>query len=133
MKLRLSSSGCETRPVREPARPVVSLALEVGIGGIAKGYIMDRVSAVLRARGFPNHLVSAGGDMVAAGMKGAERWKIGIRDPRSDGIVATVSLSDEAISTSGNYERYFIKDGKRYHHILDPKSGMPAKASLRSP
>lgn len=65
--------------------------------------------------------------MFASGSKFGEAWKIGIRHPRSEGVIATLRLKDEAISTSGNYERFFIKEGVRYHHILDPKTGRPAQ------
>jgi FAD:protein FMN transferase len=97
------------------------------LGGISKGFIADRVSAVLTAAGFPDHLIACGGDLRISGRKGGAKWKVGIRDPASPNVWGTLEAEDEGISTAGNYERFFVKDGVRYHHILDPKSGMPAR------
>jgi thiamine biosynthesis lipoprotein len=101
--------------------------MKISLGGIAKGYIVDRASKVLRGRGFSNHLVVAGGDLYAAGRKGDRRWRIGVRHPGEKRIYGTIELENEAMATSGNYERFFIKGGVRYHHILDPKTGQPAR------
>jgi len=96
-------------------------------GGIAKGYAVDRAVDVLRQRGITSGLVAIAGDIRGFGPK---TWRIGIRDPRPESggedIMAVVQLRDRAISTSGDYERFFEMDGKRYHHILDPKTGLPA-------
>jgi thiamine biosynthesis lipoprotein len=99
------------------------------VGGIAKGYTVDRMHALLDSLGFANHIVSAGGDMRVGGRKGKEPWVLGIRHPRDpEGLAGTLSLAEpHAISTSGDYERYFIKDGIRYHHIFDPRTGRPAR------
>ncbi len=102
--------------------------MEIGLGGIGKGYAMDRAMAVLMDHGIRNAMVMAGGDTLIKGRKGNEPWRVGLRDPnKEDGILAVLPLEDQAISTSGDYERFFIKDGVRYHHILDPKTGYPAK------
>jgi len=76
-------------------------------------------------------MVQFGGDMYVAGKSGDRPWRLGIQDPRGseDQIFATLELSDSTFSTSGDYERFFIKDGKRYHHIIDPTTGAPAVAS----
>ncbi len=101
--------------------------MEIGLGGIGKGYAMDRAMAILAAHGIDNAIVMAGGDTLVKGKKGTELWRIGLRDPdKKDGILAVLPLEDQAISTSGDYERFFIKDGVRYHHILDPATGYPA-------
>lgn len=102
------------------------------LGGIAKGYAADRAVEALKVQGIKSGLVSVAGDIKAFGLKpGGDEWVIGIKHPRQknkeDEIIATVKLRDTAISTSGDYERYFIADGKRYHHILDPKTGYPAE------
>jgi thiamine biosynthesis lipoprotein len=103
--------------------------MEIGLGGIGKGYAMDRAMAVLMDHGIRNAMVMAGGDTLIKGKKGNEPWKVGLRDPdKENGILAVLPLEDQAISTSGDYERFFIKDGVRYHHILDPKTGYPAKS-----
>ncbi len=107
--------------------------MKIGLGGIAKGYALKRSAAVLRERGIHNFILSAGGQVYAGGRKGDRRWVVGIRDPRGapDDHFALVEVHDASMSTSGDYERFFIKDGARYHHILDPRTGRPA-AGLRS-
>lgn len=102
-------------------------------GGIAKGYGADRAVEILKKEGIKAGLVAIAGDIRGYGMKkDGSPWLIGIRRPRSmdsDDLVATLPLKDSAISTSGDYERFFIKDGKRYHHIIDPKTGYPAPST----
>lgn len=99
------------------------------VGGIAKGYTVDRMHALLDSLGFADHIVSAGGDMRVGGHKGKVPWVLGIRHPRDpEGLAGTLTLAEpHAVSTSGDYERYFIKDGIRYHHIFDPRTGRPAR------
>lgn len=99
------------------------------LGGIAKGYTVDRMHALLDSLGFPDHIVSAGGDMRVGGRKGRDPWVLGIRHPRlPDGLAGTLKLdAPAAVSTSGDYERYFIREGIRYHHVLDPRTGKPAR------
>jgi len=101
----------------------------VHLGGIGKGYAVDAAVGLLRARGFHDFLIQSGGDMFAGGMKGGAPWRLGITDPRApDGPpFATVDLSDGTFSTSGDYERFFMKDGRRYHHLIDPDAGEPAR------
>jgi thiamine biosynthesis lipoprotein len=103
--------------------------MRMGLGGIAKGYIIDRVSAVLKKRGFPNHVVVAGGEVFAAGRRGGKRWTVGLLHPRELTVFADLELEDEAVTTSGNYERFFMLDGVRYHHIIDPRTGLPARGT----
>jgi FAD:protein FMN transferase len=100
----------------------------ITLGGIAKGYAVDRVSALLRKRGLIDFVVQAGGDMYVSGQRGDRKWRVGIRDPRGPrtDFFAMAEISDATFSTSGDYERFVIKDGKRYHHILDPRTGYPA-------
>lgn len=102
--------------------------LQVDLGGIAKGFIVDRAVAVLKEHGIVSAAVNAGGDMYLLGSKADRPWRIGIQHPRvADAILATVQVSNRAVVTSGDYERYFERDGVRYHHIFDPKSGQPAR------
>jgi len=103
--------------------------MRTGLGGIAKGYVVDRVSAVLKQEGCPNHLVIAGGDLYAAGTRGDRKWRIGIRDPKNRGLYAAVEVENQGVATSGNYEKFFYQDGVRYHHILDPRTGWPARGT----
>jgi thiamine biosynthesis lipoprotein len=101
--------------------------VRINLGGIAKGYVVERGVDVLRHRGVQNAIVTAGGDSRLLGDRRGRPWMVGIRDPRNDGQVAiSVPLADEAISTSGDYERYFDEDGVRYHHIIRPSTGAPA-------
>jgi FAD:protein FMN transferase len=102
--------------------------MRVHFGGIGKGYAVDRAVASLRRRGLRDFMVQAGGDMYVAGRRGDRPWRLGIQDPRgpADSIFASLQLSDATFSTSGDYERFFIKDGRRFHHIIDPDRGEPA-------
>ena len=101
--------------------------VRINLGGIAKGYVVERGVDLLRHRGIRNAIVTAGGDSRLLGDRRGRPWMVGIRDPRNDGQVAiSVPLEDEAISTSGDYERYFDEDGVRHHHIIQPSTGVPA-------
>jgi FAD:protein FMN transferase len=105
--------------------------MAITLGGIAKGYAVDKCVAILRARGFTDFMMQAGGDMYVAGRKGDEPWMVGIRDPRgpANALFAVAPIQDHSFSTSGDYERGFVKDGVRYHHIIDTRTGQPALAS----
>lgn len=99
----------------------------INLGGIAKGYACEQVIDLLRRRGVRHALANAGGDTRLLGDRRGKPWVVGIRDPDDDTRwVTRLALEDEALSTSGDYERFFEEDGMRYHHILDPKSGRPA-------
>ena len=114
----------------------VSVTLSKGavdLGGIAKGYIGDRVAQVLRQHGVEAALIDLGGNIVTVGDKNGKPFQIGIKDPqKTDELCAAVQGSNCAVVTSGIYERGFDKDGVRYHHILDPKTGMPVQNTLAS-
>lgn len=98
--------------------------MRIDLGGIAKGWAVDRGIEILRKRGIQHAMVNAGGDTALLGDRLGKPWVVGIRDPRKAGaVVARIPLQDEAISTSGDYERYFEEDGTRYHHILVPSTG----------
>ena len=102
------------------ARPGV----RIDLGGIAKGYAVDNGIAILDKCGIKGGLVSAGGDSRILGDRGNRPWMMGIRHPRKkDAVVVVLPLSNTALSTSGDYERFFIEDDKRYHHIISPKTG----------
>ncbi len=101
----------------------------VDLGGIAKGHAVDRSIALLQARGISQAMVAAGGDSRVLGDRHGRPWTVGVRDPRRDGeMVVLLPLVDTAISTSGDYERYFDEGEQRYHHILDPGTGDSARA-----
>jgi thiamine biosynthesis lipoprotein len=99
------------------------------LGGIGKGYAVERAAKLFRNGGLANFMIQAGGDLYVGGTRGGRPWQLGINDPRGAGgsSFATIALSDATLSTSGDYERFFIKDGTRYHHILDPATGEPAR------
>jgi FAD:protein FMN transferase len=115
----------------DPKRQTVQFSqkgVRIDLGGIAKGYSVDRGIDVLKARGFTRAYVSAGGDSRIIGDRFGKPWMVGIRDPsKGEGEVITrIPLVDAAISTSGDYERFFDEDGVRYHHIIDPHTGHSA-------
>jgi len=103
--------------------------MRVHLGGIGKGYAVERAAAILRRAALHDFLIQAGGDLYVAGRKEGRPWRLGIADPRRpDGpSFATIELTDSTFSTSGDYARFFLKDGIRYHHILDPSTGQPAR------
>ena len=106
------------------ARP----GMRVHLGGIGKGYAVDQAAAILKRRGLHDFMIRAGGDIYVAGRRGDRSWRLGIQDPRgpADAVFAALDLGDAALSTSGDYERFFVKDGRRFHHIIDPDRGEPA-------
>jgi thiamine biosynthesis lipoprotein len=98
--------------------------VRIDLGGIAKGHAVDSCIAILRARGIANATVTAGGDSRILGDRRGRPWVVGIRHPDDrERVIARIPLEDAAISTSGDYERYFDEDGVRYHHIIDPTTG----------
>lgn len=99
------------------------------LGGVAKGYASDDALRAMMNAGAEAGLVNIGGDIAVFGERpGGGQWRIGIQHPRTPGeLFAVLQLEDEAVATSGDYERYFIEDGVRYHHLLDPKTGHPAR------
>jgi thiamine biosynthesis lipoprotein len=113
--------------------------MKVGLGAIAKGYAVDRASAVLRERGFTNHVVEGGGDTYVSGTKGGQPWMVGVQNPhapnRNQGtsgrtgkaspVLGALPSSDRSVVTSGDYERFFEFEGRRYAHIFDPRTGYP--------
>jgi len=102
-------------------------AVRIDLGGIAKGYAIDRAVALLRQAGIEHAYISLGGDSYVMGQRNDRLWQVGIRHPRSEQAVAiTLPLTDIAVSTSGDYERFFVRDGEHVHHILNPKTGKPA-------
>jgi len=99
----------------------------VNFGSMGKGYLLLRIRRILENEQIKNALVDAGGDILAMGKGKRGKWKIGIRDPFSNGISGIVELTNLTVATSGDYENFFVKDGKKYNHILNPKTGRPAE------
>ena len=111
--------------------------VRIDLGGIAKGYAVDRAAGILRQHGFHDGLVNVGGDLVALGTNAAdEPWKVGIQSPDAPGdanaMIGEIDASDTAIATSGDYVRFFQWHGRRYHHLLDPTTGAPRVTSEHS-
>lgn len=104
--------------------------IKLDLGAIAKGYAVSEAIQMLRKTGISHALINAGGDLCGIGDQGDRRWRIGIRDPSGEGILASIELdNNECVFTSGDYERYFNYQGKKYHHIIDPRDGYPAQQS----
>jgi thiamine biosynthesis lipoprotein len=119
----------------DPAARSVRLAREgmrIDLGGAAKGFALDRMAAALRHLGIGDFICYAGGDLLVAGRHGERPWRLGIQDPRERGALVARYETDRpvAVVTSGDYERYFELDATRYHHILDPATGMPARGVM---
>ncbi|MBI5409117.1 MAG: FAD:protein FMN transferase [Nitrospirae bacterium] len=136
--------GCEKIKINSEASEVYlnEKGMELDLGGIAKGYAADKAVGVIKAKGIKAALVAIAGDIKGYGLSTSGNvWKVGIQDPRPENpdsekpwedVFASVYLKDRAISTAGDYQRFFIKDGKRYHHIIDPKTGYPSTSGLIS-
>ena len=111
------------------------VGLEIDLGGIAKGFAAETVSELLRQRGVTNHLFGIGGDLQARGPgPTGNGWRVGIENPlaATNGLARVIALRDAALSTSGNYRNFFTTNGKRYGHIVDPRSGRPVLAGVAS-
>lgn len=108
---------------------------QIDLGAVGKGYACDVIKAYLKEAGVDGAVVSVGGSILAYGKRNdnGDKWRIAVRDPDNEsGYIGTVLLDEGFVSTSGDYEKYFEKDGKRYHHILNAKTGYPAESDLRS-
>ncbi len=109
--------------------------MSVDLGGIAKGYAADEVRRILLEHGIGSALVNLGGNIVTVGLREEGLpWQVGIQNPMSPrgGYIGTIEAEDKAVVTSGSNERFFVKDGVRYHHILNPRTGYPAESGLLS-
>jgi len=120
--------------VLDQANGTVFLAkkgMAIGLGGIAKGWAVDRASKILLDAGFPNHMVFAGGQVLVRGLKGGRKWRVGIQHPRMQGYIGFIEVTDASIATAGDYEHSFIaEDGTHWHHIIDPETALPARSSM---
>lgn len=107
--------------------------MEIDLGSVAKGYTGDALAALLKQGGAASALLDLGGNIQAVGSKpDGSPWRVAIRDPAGDGNIGVVEVADQAVVTSGGYERYFEEDGVRYWHIIDPATGWPARSGLAS-
>jgi thiamine biosynthesis lipoprotein len=131
----LSKVGYQNIILDAPERTVkfAQAGVELDPGGIGKGYAVDKVADVIRSSGIGSALISAAGSSIYAigAPPGENGWKLAIKDPKKPSqTVATVELKDESLSTSGNYEKYFLAEGKMYGHIMDPRTGFPSEGTL---
>jgi len=119
-----------------PQKQIVTIkrrGLKIDLGGIAKGYMVDKAVGKLKAKGIKSALINAGGDIYCLGKNGRRPWKIGIKDPtQSESLLQTLELENEAVATSGSYEQFFELKGKKYSHLIDPRSGFPVSNSVES-
>ena len=108
--------------------------VKLDLGGIAKGFTSARVMEVFKNSGVTSGIISLGGNVQTLGTKPDEKlWRVGIQDPNDlNAMFAVVEVSDEAVITSGAYQRYFEENGVHYHHIIDPRTGYPAESGLTS-
>jgi len=112
---------------------ILKKGTRIGLGGIAKGYATSRAVAILRNHDVKGAIVACAGDIQVIGSNSGRPWRAGIRDPRGPSVIGTLDMYDgEAVSTSGDYERFRIVKGRRYHHIIDPLTGYPADSGLVS-
>ncbi len=132
LKEALTRTGFQNIEIKDGKIRLTQPGMALELGSIAKGYAVDQAVKVLRENGVHNGLVNAGGDLRAFGTKDGKRpWVVGIQHPRKpQEILATLPIRNGAIATSGDYQRYFVKDGVRYHHILDPATGRPARGVM---
>ncbi|MFC1476527.1 FAD:protein FMN transferase [Fibrobacterota bacterium] len=126
----LTIVGYQNVVIREDTLVKTETNAAIDLGGIAKGYALKEAVNVLKKSGISSALIDAGGDIYALGTFRGKPWKIGIRKPRGEGVFGVLELSDYSVVTSGDYERFFEKDGVIYHHILNPKTGYPARSMV---
>lgn len=127
----LPRTGYE-RVVVDTARGTLEVApgTAFDLDGVAKGYAVDRAIAVLGALGVGSAVVDAGGDIGLLGEAAGGGWRVGVKDPRGEGLLGILTLTGGSVATSGDYQRFIIVDGVRYHHILDPSTGRPARGVI---
>jgi thiamine biosynthesis lipoprotein len=135
IKDALKNLGYNYLLLNDTTAVINKVGVKLDLGGIAKGYAAEEVKKVVKSHNVESAFVNLGGNVLVIGNKvDGSPWKIGIQDPREGrgNVMAIVDAVDETIVTSGNYERYFVEEGKLYHHILDPKTGYPAENNLLS-
>lgn len=128
----ISYKNLELDPAAGTVR-ILKNGTKIGLGGIVKGFATARAAAVLRSRNVRGAIVACAGDIQVIGTNNGRPWRAGIQDPRGAGVIGSLEMHDgDAVSTSGDYERFRIVNGRRYHHIIDPSTGYPADSGLIS-
>lgn len=123
----LAMVGYENVVVKDDTLFNTKNTVALDLGGIAKGYALKEAVKELKRSGVSSALIDIGGDLYALGTHNGKPWKVGIRNPRGEGVIGVLEVSDFSVVTSGDYERFFEKDGIKYHHIINPKTGYPAR------
>nr|WP_246624745.1 FAD:protein FMN transferase [Oceanobacter mangrovi] len=123
-------NNAEAGVSQPPMARITDAHTSIGLGAIAKGYAIDRAVQIFRSAGYQAFAINAGGDLYVAGQHGERLWNVGIQHPRQpQQLLANLPGSNLAVATSGDYERFFIHNGKRYSHIINPKTGYPADST----
>jgi thiamine biosynthesis lipoprotein len=105
--------------------------MAIGLGGIAKGWAVDRAGALIEAAGFPDYMIFGGGQVLVHGRRGDRAWRVGVQHPRRSDYIGFIEATDASIATSGDYEHFFVApDGTRWHHIIDLSTGLPARQTM---
>jgi thiamine biosynthesis lipoprotein len=126
--------GCNHLNVLDDSTIMIDSGVTVDLGGIAKGYLFNKIKSFFEKSGEEQYMVNLGGDLIAWGKKpDGSRWNVGIEHPRKKGsMIGSIAVSNTCVFTSGDNERFFIKDGVRYHHLFNPKTGMPSRKNQSS-
>lgn len=132
IKRCLETVGFRLLSLSETTLAKKKTSVKIDLGGIAKGYAVAQAAMVLKHGGVTSAMIDAGGDIYAIGKKGGAPWKVGVKRTRGDGILGYIEVEDLSVMGSGDYERFFLKDGKRYHHIFNPKTGYPVQGLFGS-
>lgn len=131
LRERLSLVGMDKVVIDKNGKSVflTRKGMSLDLGAVAKGYAAEKAAGILKEKGITQGIINAGGNVVVLGKKGNETpWKLGIQNPRDgDSLIGVLDIHDQAVVTSGDYQRYFEKSGVRYHHLLDPSTGKPAR------
>lgn len=131
VRARLPLWNWERIRVNEEQRSVLleQRGMQIGLGGVAKGYALDRAHDLLVRAGHENFMLYAGGQVLVRGLRDGRKWRVGIQHPREQRYFAFVEVTNASVATSGDYEHSFFYEGRRYHHILDPETGFPSERS----
>lgn len=118
---------------RESTAYLNKAQMKIGLGAIAKGYAVDKSATVMKKAGINNFLINAGGDIYASGLNENAPWEVGIKAPNSNNdIITSININNEAIATSGVYEKYIIINDRKYSHIINPRTGHPSASDIKS-
>ncbi len=130
IKKALADVGYKNLVIKNGRLTKLRKGTAVDIGGIAKLYSVEECANTLKKEGVKNALIDAGGDIYAIGKNYGRDWKVGIKDPRGNGVIGVLEVSDMLVISSGDYERFFEEGGVRYHHLMDPATGKPARGLI---